>query len=375
MHSFGVGQLGVGGIAEVHRSGYEFAGIDVVAGADVSEESLTAFGDACPGAAVHRSVDDLVADPAVDVVDVAVPHHPEARHRLLRTVLEAGKPALVQKPLATTYDDALKLCEWSEDLGVPVMVNQNFCFAPNLLGLQHRVCVERTVGSPFYAQMRTEAKFDTDRHPWYGKDQRWWTGAVGVHHLALAHHLFGPPESVYGLVGHEPGQPGVTGEDGYGHIALKYSDGMQALLVLSGTYYGSNPVPHGSEHIWVQGSQGALECQPDSDLTLCVRRNGERRVVDRESLPRLVEGDWFPYGFGLAMRHFRDALAAGTDPWCSIQDNLFVVAAVEAVYRSAAQGAEVRLESVMGDRWDASWGPGSSRTMPTWAADHARASR
>lgn len=373
MQSLGIGQVGVGGIAATHREGYDALGLSVVAGYDIATAALAGFREERPDAAAYDQLSALLADPAVGVVDVAAPHQQGLRTELLEAVLKAGKPALVQKPLAVSYPEAEQIAVLAERFGVPVMVNQNMCFAPNLLGLQHLVCVERLIGTPSYAQIRTEAKFDTDRHPWYGRYTRWWTAAVGVHHLALAHHLLGPPETVYALIGHEPGQPGVTGNDGYGHLALKYANGMQALVILSGTYYGAHQVSHGSEFIWVQGPDGGVDCRPDGDLVVSTRRSDSRRNIDRITRPRMISGDWFPMGFGLSMRHFQDALAEGVAPWCSITDNLYVVAAIEAAYRSAVERREVSIESIMDDRYDPAYGPGSTRAMTDWVAGIATA--
>lgn len=364
----GVGQIGVGGIAETHRDGYAAFGMDVVAGYDISPAAFDTFAISCPQADSYSELSQFLDDPDVEVVDIAAPHAPGLRATLLEAVVNAGKPALIQKPLAASYKEAEELAVIAERANVPVMVNQNMCFAPTILSLQHAVCVENVIGTPTYAQIRTEAKFDTDKHPWYGRDERWWTAAVGVHHLSVFHHLFGPPATVFAMLGHEPNQPGVTGNDGYGHLALRYPNGMQALLVLSGTYYGVHQIPHGEEMAWIQGPDSGIDWRPDGDLVLSTRRTGARRNIDRTVHPRIVSGDWFPKGFGLAMLHFQDALGAGATPWCSIADNLYVMATIEAAYQSSAEQRVVSIESIMGDRYDPEYGPGSTRHMPDWAS-------
>ena len=74
---------------------------------------------------------------------------------------------------------------------------------------RERALVEdRVVGEPSYAQLHRQYQFDTDYHPWFGKDERWWTAGLSVHHLGLLQLLFGPPETVYALTGPRRRQPG-----------------------------------------------------------------------------------------------------------------------------------------------------------------------
>src|SRR5215203_3365704 len=68
-------------------------------------------------------VDDLLADPAVDAVYVAVPHHLHAP--LAIQAAEAGKHILVEKPIATTLPDAEAMMVAARGHGVRLSVN--FC--------------------------------------------------------------------------------------------------------------------------------------------------------------------------------------------------------------------------------------------------------
>src|SRR4051794_25876284 len=56
------------------------------------------------GQARHARFDDLLADPAVDLVDLCVPNDEHAP--LAIKALEAGKHVLVEKPIALTAADA-----------------------------------------------------------------------------------------------------------------------------------------------------------------------------------------------------------------------------------------------------------------------------
>jgi UDP-N-acetyl-2-amino-2-deoxyglucuronate dehydrogenase len=66
-------------------------------------------------------VDDLLANPAVDAVYIAVPHHLHAR--LTVQAADAGKHILVEKPIATTLADAEAMIAAARANGVWLSVN------------------------------------------------------------------------------------------------------------------------------------------------------------------------------------------------------------------------------------------------------------
>ena len=56
--------------------------------------------------AAYTSVEELLADPRVDVVFVASPNHLHAEHTQLAA--KAGKHVLTEKPMATTVSDCVE---------------------------------------------------------------------------------------------------------------------------------------------------------------------------------------------------------------------------------------------------------------------------
>jgi predicted dehydrogenase len=68
---------------------------------------------------VHSSVADLLAAPDVDVVYVAGPHH--SHHELTLAAIAAGKPVVVEKPLALNAAQAREIAAAASAAGVFVM--------------------------------------------------------------------------------------------------------------------------------------------------------------------------------------------------------------------------------------------------------------
>jgi predicted dehydrogenase len=76
----------------------------------------------------HEKLADLLADPAVDLVDLCVPTDLHAR--LAIQALEAGKHVLVEKPICLGLDDADRMLDAARASGRMLMVAQVLQFFP-----------------------------------------------------------------------------------------------------------------------------------------------------------------------------------------------------------------------------------------------------
>ncbi|MEX5214209.1 MAG: Gfo/Idh/MocA family oxidoreductase [Nitrospiraceae bacterium] len=75
---------------------------------------------------VIEQVTDLVQHPSVDVVVSAAP--PQLSPLICRAAVAAGKPLLVEKPLATTESDGAEMVRIADKAGIPLMVAQTLRF-------------------------------------------------------------------------------------------------------------------------------------------------------------------------------------------------------------------------------------------------------
>ena len=74
------------------------------------------------------SLEEVLSDPEVQAVAVATP----ARTHLgvARQALEAGKHVLVEKPLAATYEEGVRLVELADRLDLRLMCDHTYCYTP-----------------------------------------------------------------------------------------------------------------------------------------------------------------------------------------------------------------------------------------------------
>ncbi|RZS40932.1 putative dehydrogenase [Herbihabitans rhizosphaerae] len=86
---------------------------------------------------VSGSLDEVLADPAVDAVAVATPaatHLPVAM-----AALRAGKHVLVEKPLAATVSDGRALVDEAQARGLVLMLDHTYCYTPAVQRLRELV--------------------------------------------------------------------------------------------------------------------------------------------------------------------------------------------------------------------------------------------
>ena len=131
------GFVGGGFMAAVHTRAARAARADVAGGASSSaERAHDAAGRLGIGTA-FTSVDELLADPAIDVVHVCTPNSTHAA--IARAALLAGKHVICEKPLATSATDAAELAELAAERGLVGAVPFVYRFHPMVREARARV--------------------------------------------------------------------------------------------------------------------------------------------------------------------------------------------------------------------------------------------
>lgn len=112
-----IGVIGVGDMGERHAVNFSrhVAGASVVALMDKDEARLAKMATECAGSRTFADGQALIADASVDAVVIAAP---DAFHaELVQACLDAGKPVLCEKPLATNASDAEAIFRREVELG------------------------------------------------------------------------------------------------------------------------------------------------------------------------------------------------------------------------------------------------------------------
>ena len=124
----GAGLIGLRHIEEIRAS----RGCTLSAIVDVAPKAAAVAHDA--GVPLHGSLAELFARDRPDGVVLATPNALHVEQGL--ECVRAGIPALIEKPVAHTLAEGIRLCEAAEQAGVPLLVGHHRIHSPIL----HRAC-------------------------------------------------------------------------------------------------------------------------------------------------------------------------------------------------------------------------------------------
>src|SRR3954470_19589622 len=178
----GIGVIGAGFIVrDCHLVAYADAGFKVVG---LTSRTMSTAREVAALRGVPRvfeSLEDLLAKPEVEVVDVAVP--PDAQPGVIRRILDHPRRVrgiLAQKPLAMSYPEAKAIVDGCAAAGVVLQVNQNMRFDHSVRAL--KTLLDRgALGAPVLAT--TEMRAIPHWMPWAQDGRSIATYIMSIHHL------------------------------------------------------------------------------------------------------------------------------------------------------------------------------------------------
>ena len=129
-HRIRLGVAGLGRAFAVTAPAFRDPRVQVVAGADPRAEARERFTRDF-GAHAYPNVEELSADPTVDVVYVATPHQFHAAHT--RLACSHGKHVLVEKPMALTIEDCRSMIDAARKADVHLVVGHSHSFDSPIL--------------------------------------------------------------------------------------------------------------------------------------------------------------------------------------------------------------------------------------------------
>lgn len=101
---------------------------------DRDPERLTRFGRRAPQARHTEEYGDLLADDALDAILIAT--EVTSHHELASASLKAGKHTFVEKPLASSGEEADELMQLAQERGLTLMCGHTFLYSPPVLAVK-----------------------------------------------------------------------------------------------------------------------------------------------------------------------------------------------------------------------------------------------
>lgn len=298
-------------------------------------------------ARVVPALDEVLADPAINLVVIATPDELHAEQAI--AALEAGKNVVVDKPFAVTLHDARAIVAAADRSGKILSVFQNRRWDGDFLTVR-RLIAEGALGEV----KQYESAFNRFRPValdlWKERRAAGVWQDLGPHLVDQALTLFGMPLAVYADIAAQ--KPGAPGGD-YFHAVLRYPT-LRVIL------HAGQMTPDSGFRFAVHGTAGSyvkhgLDTQ-EASLKAGLRPGGAdwgaearpgsltRVVVGVPAQPTVLAGEPGDYpAYYAAVR--KAILGLGPNP-VTPQEALAVMRVLEAGKRSTAERREIPMGEV-----------------------------
>ena len=356
MTKLGIGIIGCGNISTAYlKLAPLFKGLEVRAVADINMDAAKAR--AAEFNVKAQSVDDLLANPALDIViNLTIP---DAHYPITKRILEAGKHAYSEKPLVLTLEQGTTLRDLAKAKGLSVG-----CAPDTFLGGAHQqaraILDEGTIGQITTGNAAIQAHGPESWHP--SPEFFYQPGAgpvmdMGPYYIATLINLLGPVKRVGALTSSaEPERTIGSGPRQGQKIKVNTPSNIQALLEFhSGatiSFSASWDVwHHKRNHFELYGTKGTLYV-PDPTFF------GGTVEVALAGGEAQVQSPWdHPFGKinqnhnGRDLANYRTAGLAdmaqahmeGRDHRCSLERTLHGVDVMTSILKSGETGQFITL--------------------------------
>ncbi len=314
MRKLGVAVIGTGQWGKNHARVYkELASTELVAICDVNADQAKAMA-AQYGVKAYSDSTKMLKDKSIEAVNVCTWSTVLAKEA--QKALNAGKHVLVEKPMATTPQQARKLVATAQENGLHLTVGFLMRFIPGLQQIRQSV-ENKKIGSLVCATAKRVSQWPER------------IGDVGVvkdtaiHDIDVMHFISGEqPTSVYAKMG----SMRIKKFEDYAHIMLTYKDGKSAFIETNWL------TPYKTRTLTVTGSEAIMRLDYiTQDLSI------EQQTETIQ--PRTV----FQEPLKLELQHFVDCIIDKKKPLVTGEDGVRALKVATAAMESSAKNRAIQL--------------------------------
>jgi predicted dehydrogenase len=304
-----------------------------------------------------ETVEQVVELPEVKAVTISTP--PFLHYSMAKTVIDAGKHILLEKPTTLSVAEAKELYNLAKIKGISGVLDFEFRFVPAWMRLSD-LLAEEFVGQKRLVKIDwlVSGRADANRPwNWYARrDQGGGAlGAIGSHTFDYIAWLFGPARRLCGALSTgistrpdpETGEPKAVDSDDTCRIMLDLADGTPCQITLSA-------VTHQGRGHWVEvyGDRGTLVLGSDNlkdyihGFRLWTSRDGNP-LTEIEIPERLRFSQVYPDGrlapFIRVVDHWVKSIDQGHTSAPSLQEGVYSQLLMDLTHRSHETGQWVDI--------------------------------
>ncbi|RAP76001.1 Gfo/Idh/MocA family protein [Paenibacillus montanisoli] len=346
-----IGCIGSGFIMrDCHLVAYRDAGFNPAAIASRTYENAKEVAELRNIPKVHRTWEELVCDPEIEILDIAFP--PDRQLEVVKLAVKQPhiKGILCQKPLAMNSREAHEIVELCEAAGIKLAVNSNMRYDQSIRALK-AILDGGYLGETVLATI--EMRAIPHWQAYLEKYEQIEILNMGIHHIDTFRYLFGDPEKITAVTRRDP------------RTKFKHIDGITQYTF----QYANELMATSLDDVWAWPGEGT-----EKDIYIKWRVEGlDGMATGTIGWPRYPEHSpstlafttkqapnewirpewdqvWFPDAFQGTMAQLLRAVESDTEPEIGGRDNLRTIACVDACYKSIAEERTVTFAEIFNQK-------------------------
>jgi predicted dehydrogenase len=331
-----IGLLGAGFVADVYMQSFRHVrDCDVAACFSQREERAREFAQMWKIPVHTISIDELIAQPDVDIIVVAVPHHLHAS--VVPKIAAAGKAVICTKPLGRNAAEARRCLDAVEAAGVWHGYAESQVFDPTTVRAKE-LADSGALGKVYWVRFREAHaqihSFARDPETNGGGPMR----GLGCHGVAAARWFFTAREPVEVFMwGDRLARDDVQAEDSAVTL-IRFDDGSLGQVEVGWGHKAGLDV-----RAEIHGTDGYVSTDVTGETGMrAFTTSSAGYVIEKAGIDvgwtAPAPHEYITYGFHNAMDHLIHAYLEGRRPWQDFRDGLIDNAIIDAAYRSMESG-------------------------------------
>lgn len=350
MSKLNIGVIGAGSISELHMGSYaKNANAAMHAVCDLNKQRAKQLADKYGFASVYTSIDDMLADDKLQAVSICTWNNTHAE--LAVKALEAGKHVLVEKPLSTSVEEALRVQEAVRRTGKTLQVGYVRRYGSNTQMIKQFID-NGDLGDIYYAKASCLRRLGNPGG-WFADKSRSGGGPLidlGVHMIDICWYLMGRPKvksvsgNTYNKLGNRANIKNLnfykaadydasrnTVED-LANAIIRFENGASLMVDVSFTLHAKQNEISAK----LYGTKGGCELEPELAIVTEKYDTILNVTPQVDSLALNVTE-----AFQNEINHFVDCCLTGKTPISPVEDGVEMMRMLCGVYESAEQGKEI----------------------------------
>lgn len=272
---------------------------------------------------------EIIEDPSIHIVLVSTPHH--LRAEIAEKAALKGKHLMIEKPLASTWADCLKIYNASVDNNIKIMPGHIGRFTPAFMEVK-KYLTAKPVGSILSARATSVSLWkNQDRKPWH-LQQKYGGGyllTLGVHQIDLLCAMI--PAKVVKVYAKLQNSFHKDNIDDCGSAILEFGNGVVANIQLVGYQIGKKKVE--TELFYERGM-----------IKISFSEGGFYSDAEHWSLlPGSNPPDWLEQGLVNEWTSFKKMLEGDMDVEIRLGQAMHVMEIIFAIFSSSQLGRAVDI--------------------------------